>query len=110
MAYKRMCYRGANTRIPTGFSVTTLLFSFWPSVFRGHFGYAAIVFGVEMLVTILMIALGSVNDDAGAILFFLFFVVRIFFAFQRNSELERFFKLRGWVCPDEDEDDGNGQG
>lgn len=103
MATKKLFLRGASTSIPVGFSVTTLFFGFWPSLFRGHIHHALFIFFVELFAAVLLVMLATASAGGALVMFIVCIAVRLIFAATRNGTLEKWLKEKGWTCPDEDE-------
>lgn len=80
------------TRIPMGFSWTTLIFGCLPSVFRGHISFAFwfLVIEVIALFTSLFVCMGLDG-------FLLTFAARIFLSSIRNARLHKHLNKQGWI-------------
>lgn len=89
LAYMRA--QGETKRIPFGFSWTTLLFGFWPSVFRSHWMFVlmAVIFSSGAWFVSILVFQGK---DAGTFPL----GVRVLLASIRNHMLHDHMTARGW--------------
>ena len=74
---------GVEKKVPTGFSWTTLLFGFFPALFRGDLKWAAIMFVTNLAVALLTFGIGLI-------------VTLIVFAAIYNGRYENDLKVHGW--------------
>ena len=88
---------GKTNAIPIGFSFTTLLFGFVPSVFRGHWTFALRCLAFDLLALAAIIVASELGADVGAAaIAFAPFAFRFPLVLQRNDALEQWLKEDGW--------------
>lgn len=74
---------GVERKVPTGFSWTTLLFGFFPALFRGDLKWVAIMLITNIVVAFLTLGFGLL-------------VTWIVFAAIYNGKYENDLKIKGW--------------
>lgn len=74
---------GVEKEVPTGFSWTTLLFGFFPALFRGDLKWVAIMLITNLVVGLLTFGLGLL-------------VTFVVFAAIYNKKYEKDLKIKGW--------------
>ena len=75
---------GVEKKVPTGFSWTTLIFGFFPALFRGDLKWFAIQFVTNLVVALITFGFGLI-------------VTWIVFAFIYNRKYEDDVKAAGWT-------------